>query len=870
MHWPLGGRSKELRLIESALLEGDSSGVVVRGAVGVGKSRLAREALSRVSAHGWQHRWLVGTTSAQAIPFGALSDWVTGGDIGLDTVRTVIDNLTKTDAGKPAVICVDDVTLLDDLTTFVVHQIARRGAAKLILTVRDGEPVGEAVREIWSCGQFQQVVLQPLSRDEVRILLCEVLGGAVDSESGARLWRMTRGNPLYLRNIVEREMADGRLAQQGGVWIWTGRPVMPPGLVELIERRMSGLPAEVADVIDILAVAEPLGIDQLSSITVPDALEQAEIRGLIYLENTDGAVNVRLAHPLYGEVRRERAAQTRLRRLRGLIATQLTPPHGIEDTHSVVRRAALRLDSDLAPDPDLFAAAAQGAVALADMPLADRLADAAIRAGAGAQACFTRAWALAWLKPCEADALLAGIPPHTLTEEDRVLRAGYRFACRLWGLADPDGAKEILDDVARDAPERIRDWVDAQYVMYWGAMAKPDKAIAAAAAVDLADLPGLMGAATSWALGVAFGHSGRTARALTTFHCGYEIVAQTGQGAHLRYLIGDRHLGVLLKSGLIHDAEVLSDQLRQQAMDLPGVAQLLSTAIAGRVALGAGRPAQAHALLGPVVEAIFAAGDVNGLGYRYQISDTIALAMSGDIDSANAALTHLEQNRYRSYGFIDYECLLAHAWVAANQGMVAAAIQTCLAAAQLTAANGQLAAEVVCLQTATQFGDRSCGERLQELAAMVEGPRAALAARFANAVRLHAAAELAALSGEYEQMGDFVAAVDTAAHAALAYRQQDRRGSALGCSTRAEALAAAGGITTPALRQAVDRLPLTDREREIVMLLGENLSTPAIADRLTLSRRTVENHIYRAMTKTGVTSRDELAALLSHDVRGCG
>ena len=35
------------------------------------------------------------------------------------------------------------------------------------------------------------------------------------------------------------------------------------------------------------------------------------------------------------------------------------------------------------------------------------------------------------------------------------------------------------------------------------------------------------------------------------------------------------------------------------------------------------------------------------------------------------------------------------------------------------------------------------------------------------------------------------------------------------------------------------------------MLLGEGLSSPAIAERLTLSARTVEGHIYRAMTKTG-------------------
>jgi DNA-binding CsgD family transcriptional regulator len=57
-------------------------------------------------------------------------------------------------------------------------------------------------------------------------------------------------------------------------------------------------------------------------------------------------------------------------------------------------------------------------------------------------------------------------------------------------------------------------------------------------------------------------------------------------------------------------------------------------------------------------------------------------------------------------------------------------------------------------------------------------------------------------------------------------------------------------------------VPFTDREREIVTLIGEGLSNRAVAERLTLSVRTVESHIYRAMAKTGTTSRDELAALI--------
>jgi DNA-binding CsgD family transcriptional regulator len=69
-------------------------------------------------------------------------------------------------------------------------------------------------------------------------------------------------------------------------------------------------------------------------------------------------------------------------------------------------------------------------------------------------------------------------------------------------------------------------------------------------------------------------------------------------------------------------------------------------------------------------------------------------------------------------------------------------------------------------------------------------------------------------------------------------------------------------VSTPALRQASERLPLTDREREIATLIADGLSSRAVAERLTLSVPTVESHIYRAMLKTGTASREELADLL--------
>ena len=402
----------------------------------------------------------------------------------------MIESLTSAPSGATVVVGVDDVHLLDDLSTFVVHQIVQRGAAKVMLTVLDGEPIPAAIQEIWKVGQFDRLDLQPLSLDETTTLVSATLDGSVDPDAAQRLWKLTRGNVLYLRNIVEQEVADGRLVQEHGYWRWIGDPVMPPGLVELIESRIGALPAPVSDVVDALAVGEPIELAALSRITDPAAVEEADTRGLITLEPVDGGVEVRVAHPLYGEVRRRRAAPTRLRRLRGLVAAELAASDDRDDIRVVVRRATLSLDSDLTPDVDLLVRAADGAVWLADLPLADRLAEAAIRAGAGPEPNFVRAHALSWLgRGEEADAVLADIPTTELTDDDHARFAFLRASNMLWALADPARAKELIDDASRTTPPQARSYIDAFLTVYWFAMDQPDAATEASKSLALDDLP---------------------------------------------------------------------------------------------------------------------------------------------------------------------------------------------------------------------------------------------------------------------------------------------------------------------------------------------------------------------------------------------
>jgi DNA-binding CsgD family transcriptional regulator len=851
-----------MRTIEAAIMASDVSGIVIRGAAGVGKSRIAREALSAAVSQGCEGRWVAGTSAARAIPLGAFTAWAQPGVTDtLQLLRGVMESLTAAPSGATVVLAVDDVHLLDDLSIFVLHQIVQRGAAKVVLTVRDGEPMPASVQEIWMVGQFDRLELLPLSRNETTALLSATLDGPVDPDAAQRLWKLTRGNLLYLRNIVEQEVSDGRITRQDEYWRWLGDPVMPPGLVELIESRIGALPEPVSDVVDAVAVGEPIELAHLRRIANPAAVEEADTRALITLEPVVGGVQVRLAHPLYGEVRRRRAAATRLRRLRGLVVAELAASSDSDDIHVAVRRATLSLESDLTPDADLLVKAAQGAVWLADLPLAARLAEAAVRAGAGPESNFVRAHALSWLGRGEqADAVLAGIRTGQLTDGERARLAFLRASNMLWALGDPPRAKEIIDEASRTTPPQARSYIDAFLTVYWFAIDVPGAAIKAAKSLALGDLPAVVGAEIAWVLATIAADAGRATEAVAVAEAGYAAAARSFDAPHVSFNIADSHASALQLAGSIAEGLDVVERVRRQAADMPGAAQLLGAAVAGRAALGAGRLHSAGALLEHAVG--LSATHALGWGYRYRISRATTLAMCGSTAEAAAALAALDKQR-RPFRQLDYERSLARAWVAAGEGAVSEAITVLLAAARRASAKGQFAAEVLCLQTAAQFGDHSGSRRLRALEAIVEGPRVGVAARFSAALGNGDAAELAAVSEEFERMGDLIAAVDAAAHASLAYRGQGLRGSALGCATRAGVLAEqCGGAWTPALRQVSEPVPFTDREREVVMLIGEGLSNRAVAERLTLSVRTVESHIYRAMSKTGTTSRDELAALM--------
>ena len=112
---------------------------------------------------------------------------------------------------------------------------------------------------------------------------------------------------------------------------------------------------------------------------------------------------------------------------------------------------------------------------------------------------------------------------------------------------------------------------------------------------------------------------------------------------------------------------------------------------------------------------------------------------------------------------------------------------------------------------------------------------------------------------------------DAAAQAVPLHDQAgQRRRSAESAARTLQLAALCGGAITPAIRSAVRPLPLSLREREIAAMIAEGLSSSEIANKLLVSVRTVEGHIYRACIKLDVSDRDDLAAIVSATLQSAG
>ncbi len=865
----LAGREEELAAIRRSLGgPGAHHGVVIVGNAGVGKTRLAREALSNAAQSGHRTNWFVGTESAREIPLGAFTGSISQSMCDpLPDVRRVIDSFVAQQRMGRVVIGVDDAHLLDALSAHVVHQLAQTQGVRLLVTARSGGPEPDAVTALWKDSLLDRIDLEPLSAAAAATLVESAVGGPVDSRSARRFWNLTGGNALYLLQLVKDQVNAGRMRESAGVWMWDGDVAVSQSITDMVGRRLGELDDGMALVLDTLSQCEPLRVDVLADLVDRADLEAAEQMHLVTVERVGRDLVATLAHPLYGELRRATAGEMHLSRIRGRVAVRLArEPDG--DMRATVRRALLALNSDLQPDPELYLTAARCATVLLDPDVADRFAAAAAECGAPEAAPLRAMTLLQLSRGDEAEAILRDISADG--RRDGHHWATVRAANLTWMLGRPLDARAILEKLSgtgeSDEQRMERLAIQACVDAVLGHCVRAEET--ARIALDSGGLPDIHSMMASIALMMALGALGHVDEILDVAEQTVEKANTSFESSPMRFWFGAVHGRACRLTGRIDEIAVMAARLDESVRDVPGLVYANLAYLLGHAELVRADLPAAVKHLHESYAGVETHGITTGLRVASCFSLAEAYAKLGRAGAAAEALAWAADRVPDDYVYMHTAMSLATGWTMAAGGALTDAIAVVRDAGRHAARLQQPTHELACLQAAAQWGDAAGAERARELADTLKLPLADIVARHTEALAADDGAGLLAAAEAYRALGDRATAADATAQAAVAFGHHGQaKRSAYAAAVAQERAAECGGLCTPALRNPAGQ-PLTQRQREIVELVVGGLSNKQIAERLVMSVRSVEGHLYRACQRVGACSREELAAIIRRGPKG--
>jgi DNA-binding CsgD family transcriptional regulator len=867
---PLVGRGTELDRIAVRLAQRTPAAFVLAGAPGVGKTRLAFEAARAASGRGFATAEVAASQSGGSIPFGPFAQLLPVGGGATDLLGLLIEAsaaiVERAGADKQLLLVVDDAHLLDDGSAALVHQLVRTAACSVVATVRTDARAPEPVTALWKDGLAERVELDALSESEVEEVASGVLDGPIAGASVRRLWELSQGNALYLRELLIGAADSGALGKSGGIWSLKLPLTAPSRLVELIAARLEGVAAETVGAIQLVAAAEPLSLSILEKLSSPAAIEDAERRGFVQLAQDGRRTDVRLAHPLYGEVLRQTLPGYRLRTMSAKLAAAVLET-GARRREDLLRLARWQLDAGAREgDPELLGRAARRAIEMFDMGLAERLAERALERGGGVDAALVLGEAKFRSGQLqEAEAVLAAVSERCTTDLERARVASARAYNLYVLIGDADAAAAVIEEaLPRISDETARLRLLARRASNRMMEGKPEDALADAAAL-LASSDDAVVARGTFVSSISLAALGRSAEAVSVGYRGLEAHRRVGKDTQVPEA---QLLGIIL-------AHTAAGELAE-ALSVAETGFEASLAAGDREGYATVRMLGAYALveqgrLGTACRWFRESASINR-----ELRDVeairwctagIALAegMSGHVDEAAEAIAELDGLRAGLLKIYEFDYIeRGRAWALVAAGELSRAVELLLDAAAQAATTKLWVAEARLLHDAARLGDpASAAARLETLATIVEGELVATSARHAAGLLRGSSAELDAAGIAFESLGASLLAAEADISAARLFRAEGLQRRAASAGRRAEALmAAVGEARTPGLMLGEEVPLLTKRELEIAGLAAAGASSREIADKLFLSERTIENHLQRVYMKLGLSSRAELGAAL--------
>jgi DNA-binding NarL/FixJ family response regulator len=860
------GRAAELQEITSARGEG-LNGVVVHAPAGLGKSLLARAALELLRGAGAATTWIQATRSAASVPLGAFAGAIDAdvrSDDPLELFRRSVEAVLEPAGRRPLAIGVDDAHLLDPTSAALVLHLANTSAAFVVATVRSDEPCPDAIGSLWKDAGARRLWLSPLDRQITDELAESVTGGPIEQAARDWVWDTSQGNALYVRELVRGALDSGALSRAGELWRMQAPAPISASLFELVSARLGDLAGAEREVLELLALGEPLRLDELTELVGLAAVGECESRGLIVIEGLPPQGEARLAHPLYGEAIRAGLRSLRAHAIRLSLAE--TVQRREEITPDVAMRVARWLIDADAPIPSLVArAAARAANRAGDPVLGGAVAERALDGGGGVEAALSLARSYTIRNQFDAaERVLAAAEPLIDTQDTAADFLEQQIAVLHWGLRRSEPLGELFGRAQAWWPDE--DWQErlAPLRLRAGLLAS-----LGAPSGHLAEVKGRMADQT---LGPVERRQLEVVALAGLLHSGEgEEAYQLARRARPQVPLQDpTEEGVLaLWVGISVET----------GYDWPDLEQWSSAALTEAVRLsdhaGAGLAALALAHL-RVQQGRYRDGLrlVAEAQLHHEVRDPIGLlatscavqagihCFTGD---AQAAATALARCRTVLGGQPPSPIQLP--WVASAEAWVA------LAHADAPRAQQILLDAVAGLPGFPFYAARLSYEALRcgAPARTVAPALITLAERCESPLvtaRAHHARDLAGSDGKalmqtvelFADIGAARYASEAAAQAAQIFAGEGRQDSARRAAARSRALFSEdqGGYRPIIVGFDSDAVALSRRETQLIKLAASGLSNAEIADQLVLSIRTVESHLYRAMQKLGLSDRRDL------------
>lgn len=737
MPWPLVPRRALDRVVD-ILQANTAGGVALIGNEGVGKTTLAAQAAERLGRGA--PVWVIGTLAQSSVPFGAFGSLLNFHDVGKPAalIRSAADSILAQADSAP--IIVDNARLLDPLSATLVYHLAREAsnpsASPLIVTVRSVLRAPEVVSALWTDGLLERFDVIGLDAEET----AAAVAAAGGDDDDTALYRRSAGNPLHLRLLMTTGGSEESL--EGAV-----------------DRYLGALSQPVQDVLGLLCVFEPLSRDDLVALTDDAAVEAATEAGAAQSRGP----SVYSGHPLFLERLAPTLEKAAVHRLRAAVAGQLaTRPSRTPGDR--MGRTMLALQGDGPLDGDAVVAAAQEALRLGDLGLAERLARGALQRGERFDARLALSYALAWQgRGRESDSVLAAVDVDQLSDEQTLAWALPRAANQFWMLSEPERATVFLATVrARVGSPAARSTLDAlsaTFAMNAGnvrhAVEVAHEVLADADAPDMAVAWAASAAALSSARMGRFGDVGPLVeRALGAEYPGL-----------LRFTVGLAQTTTLLMNG---QTEAAYDSARHftDFAELAQPGRAIGEVLLAQVLLARGEPAAAAELLSPAAATLERTGYSWGpLALTYLAT---ALGYQGEIAESAKALGRAQSRHGTKSAMFAPELNIARAWRLATIGDRPAAITAARDAARMAERSGQFAIAVRAWHESARLGDRRAAAGLTAIAGSVDCEFTRLALDHARALAAGDAAGLAGAAERLAAAGLGGAAADAAEQAGAA------------------------------------------------------------------------------------------------------